>query len=286
MKTSDTVDLHVHTTFSDGTLTPEEIIKYAQEAGLSAIAISDHDITDGILPAIKEGAKKGIEIIPGVELSAELENSAESEMHILGYFINWENTHFQGQLKLFRQVREQRAIHILEKLSQLGIKLNKEKVFRTAGESSIGRLHIARVMLEERYIKNTREAFQKYLGSGRPAYVPKFRLKPIDAIHMIKEIGGIPVLAHPYYGNYSNSKFIEELVKMGLRGIEVWHSRHSKQTAENFIKLAKEFNLLITGGSDCHGPIGDKLPVLGTQKIPYEILTELKKAKFEIDRVG
>ncbi|MFN3966479.1 MAG: PHP domain-containing protein [Endomicrobiia bacterium] len=278
------VDLHIHTNFSDGSFSPEEVVRYAQEAGLSGIAITDHDITDGILPAIKEGVKRGIEVIPGVELSVELKNSSEGEMHILGYFINWEDVQFQEKLKLFRTTRERRAIYILEKLSQIGIKLNEEKLLNLGGRGSIGRLHIARLLLEEGYINDIREAFQKYLGFGKPAYVPKFRLKPEDAIRMIKKIGGVPVLAHPFYGNYGSRNIISGLVKFGLKGIESWHSKHPQKAKELFMNIAKEFNLVVTGGSDCHGPIGNEPPLIGTQKVPYEVLLNLKQAKFEIDK--
>jgi len=277
------VDLHIHTNFSDGSFTPEEVVRYAQEVGLSAISITDHDITDGILPAIKEGVKRGIEVIPGVELSVELKNSSEGEMHILGYFINWEDVQFQEQLRLFRNIRERRAIHILEKLSQIGIKLDEKKLLEF-GTGSIGRLHIAKFLLEEGYVKDIPEAFHKYLGWGKPAYVPKFRLKPEDAIKIIKKIGGIPVLAHPFYGNYGNRNLISELVRFGLKGIESWHSKHPEKTQQLFISLAKEFNLIVTGGSDCHGPVGDEPPLIGTQKVPYEVLLNLKKAKCEIDK--
>jgi len=277
------VDLHIHTNFSDGSFTPQEVVRYAQEVGLSAISITDHDITDGILPAIKEGVKRGVEVIPGVELSVELKNSSEGEMHILGYFINWENVQFQEQLKLFRTTRERRAIHILEKLTQIGIKLDEQKLLKF-GTGSIGRLHIAKLLLEEGYIGSVQEAFDKYLGWGRPAYVPKFSLKPENAIRMIKRIGGIPVLAHPFYGNYGNKNLIRKLVKFGLKGIESWHSKHPEKARKLFMNLAKEFDLVVTGGSDCHGPIGAEPPLIGTEKVPYEVLLNLKKAKYEIDK--
>ncbi len=277
------VDLHIHTNFSDGIFSPEEVVRYAQEVGLSAISITDHDITDGILPAVKEGIKRGIEVIPGVELSVESKNSSEGEMHILGYFINWEDIQFQKQLKLFRDARKKRAIHILKKLYQVGVKLDEEKLFKIAGIGSVGRLHIARLLLEEGYVDNIKEAFQKYLGKNRPAYVPKFRLTPEDAIKMIKNIGGVSVLAHPFYGNYGDRNIIEELVRFGLKGIETWHSKHNEEVKKSFDNLAKEFNLIVTGGSDCHGPAGDEPSLIGTQNVPYEVLLNLKQAKFEID---
>ncbi|MEW6041082.1 MAG: PHP domain-containing protein [Elusimicrobiota bacterium] len=278
------IDLHLHTTYSDGAFSPEDLVRYAQETGILAIGITDHDTTDGIMPAIKEGAKCGVEIVPGVELSAELRSSTEGEMHILGYYINWENLAFQEQLKLFRQARERRAFHILDKLASLNIKIDEEKLFRISGIGAIGRLHIARAMLEQNLIDSIPEAFHKYLGFGKPAYVPKLRLKPQEAIKMVKKIGGIPVLAHPLYGNYANKNTIYSLVNAGLIGIEVYHSKHNTKVQEQFISLAREFGLLITGGSDCHGPFNDKEPLAGSIPVPYEVLENLKKQKQEIDR--
>jgi len=278
------IDLHVHTCFSDGTLLPEDVVRHAQENDLAAIAITDHDITDGIVPAILEGAKIGVEVIPGIELSAELKNSSEGEMHILGYYINWENAQFQEQLKLFRQARERRAILIVDKLAAAGIKINKDNLFRIAGAGAIGRLHIARFMLEEKAVSSIQEAFQKFLGWGRPAFVPKLRLKPEQAIKMIRRVGGIPVLAHPFYGNYNNKNLIGSLVRQGLAGIEAWHSKHPPKIRESFVKLAAEFDLVVTGGSDFHGPMDNGDSFMGRQKVPYESLSSLKKLKSEIDK--
>ncbi|MDI6757759.1 MAG: PHP domain-containing protein, partial [Endomicrobiia bacterium] len=218
-------DLHLHTAYSDGTFSPVELVRQAQRAGLSAISITDHDITDGITEGLKEGAKRGIEVIPGVELSAEMKSSGEREMHILGYYINWESVKFQEELKLFRQARERRAFHILDKLAQVGIKLDEERLFKIAGIGSIGRLHFAKAMMEAKIVTHTQEAFEKYLGEGRPAYVPKLRLQPEEAIQMIHRIGGLPVLAHPFYGGI-NKAAVKSLVNKGLMGIEVWHIKH------------------------------------------------------------
>jgi hypothetical protein len=182
-------DLHIHTTYSDGAMSPEECVKYAQNVGLIAMAVTDHDTTNGIPAAIKEGSKRGIEVIPGIELSAELRNSHDEEMHILGYFINWEDENFQQKLKLFRHVREKRAYHMLEKLKSLGIDLNEKRLFETAGIGAIGRLHFAKVMVEQSIVAHTQEAFHKYLGDGKPAYVPKLRLSPGEAITMILRVG-------------------------------------------------------------------------------------------------
>jgi len=276
-------DLHLHTTYSDGSFTPQELVRTAQQMNLSAISITDHDITDGITEGIKEGAKRGIEVVPGVELSAEMKSSDEHEMHILGYYINWENLKFQEELKLFRQARERRAFHILDKLRGIGINLNEEKLFKIAGIGSIGRLHFAKLMVEEKIVSHTQEAFEKYLGEGKPAYVPKLRLKPEEAIKMILRIGGIPVLAHPFYGNITKA-IVKSLVSKGLMGIEVWHIKHPPSVVETFKSWAKEFGVLMTGGTDCHGKLMDETPpLIGKLKIDYKYLVDIKIAKSKLD---
>jgi len=277
------VDLHVHTNYSDGSFTPEETVRYAQKIGLCGIAITDHDITDAIAPAIKEGAKRGIEIVPGIELSVDLEDNSIGEMHILGYYLDWENTVFQNKLKQFRETRKERAIKILEKLSENGITLDQNKLLSGKTNIAIGRLHIAKMMHEQGFVRNIKEAFTKYLANNMPAYVPKFKLSPEEAIGMIKSVKGIAVLAHPYYGNLSDKTFLSNLIKMGLSGIEAWHTKHSLATQEKFTEIAHELNLLITGGSDCHGTAIKDKPLMGTQNIPYEALLFLKKTKHQID---
>ncbi|OGS20623.1 MAG: hypothetical protein A3J83_06255 [Elusimicrobia bacterium RIFOXYA2_FULL_40_6] len=279
------VDLHVHTNFSDGSFSPEEAIKHAQKIGLHAIAVTDHDITDGITPAVIEGARRGVEVVPGIELSVDLKDSSVGEMHILGYYIDWQNKGFQEKLKMFRQTRKERAETILAKLSALNINLNRDKIFDSSKEDkAIGRLHIANRMIEEGYVKNTKEAFLQYLAFNRPAYVPKHHMDPQEAIELIKNVRGIPVLAHPNYGNLTDKQFIKDLISYGLCGIEAWHSKHSPSVQQKFMDLALEFNLLITGGSDCHGPSSTNLPIMGKQNIPYDALTYLKKTKSKIDK--
>ncbi|PKN02059.1 MAG: hypothetical protein CVU77_01170 [Elusimicrobia bacterium HGW-Elusimicrobia-1] len=277
-------DLHLHTAYSDGTFSPVELVRYAQKAGLSAISITDHDITDGITEGLKEGAKRGVEVIPGIELSAELKTSGEHEMHILGYYLNWESVKFQEELKLFRQARERRAFHILDKLAQIGIKLNEERLFKIAGIGSIGRLHFAKAMLEEKIVSHTQEAFEKYLGEGRPAYVPKLRLQPEDAIRMIHRVGGLPVLAHPFYGGI-NKATVKSLVNKGLMGIEVWHIKHPPEAAANFKKWAEDLGIFMTGGTDCHGKLMEEtVPLLGRLKIDYKYVVDMKLAKARLDK--
>jgi predicted metal-dependent phosphoesterase TrpH len=271
------VDLHVHTTFSDGVFTPTETVQYARKAGLAAISITDHDSVEGIPEALAAGAREGIEIIPGIELSAEVDGSAKSEMHILGYCIDWENAQFRETLTTLRRSREQRAQDILKKLQTLGIGLDAQKLLTIAGTGAIGRLHVAKALIEGGFVRDINDAFYKYLGIGKPAYVPKQHLTPADAIRMILRVGGVPVLAHPYYGHYSNRELLQSLVRDGLAGIEVWHTKHPPSTVDLFKRLARELQLVSTGGSDCHGSYADEPPMMGNVPVPYTVVEELKK---------
>lgn len=276
-------DLHIHTKYSDGTLSPDESVKYAQRVGLATIGITDHDTTEGIPGAIKEGSKRGIEVIPGIELSVELKNSHHQEMHILGYFINWEDSSFQQKLKLFRKTRERRAYHILDKLKGLGVEIDERRLFEIAGIGVIGRLHFAKMLVENKAVSHTQEAFWKYLGDGKPAYVPKFRLSPYEAIKMILRVGGIPVLAHPHF-NSINCNVIKSLVNSGLKGIEVWHTKHSTDETAKFKKMADKFGMISTGGSDCHGAMNNEPPIMGKVRVPYSAVIELKKYKNNLEK--
>jgi predicted metal-dependent phosphoesterase TrpH len=270
------IDLHIHSTFSDGNFTPEEIVEYTRKIGLAAIAITDHDNTDGTLSAIMAGEKLGVEIVPGVELSVEPESSQDEEIHILGYYINWQDEDFQKKLRHFREARRKRAYQILEKLERLGIKLDPQQLFELAGKGSVGRMHVAKVLKEEGFVNYLQEAFDLYLAYGKPAYVPKLRLSSQEVFHLISRIGGISVIAHPLYGGNSR-EIIQKLKSLGLDGIEVYYTHHGPEDVDRFQGWAKEFGLLITGGSDCHGGTKDDKILMGTLAVPYEILEQLKK---------
>jgi 3',5'-nucleoside bisphosphate phosphatase len=280
----DYIDLHIHTTFSDGSFSPKEVVLQAKKKGLKAISITDHDITDAMPEAIEEGLKHAIEIIPGVELSVELGDSTKQEMHILGYFMNWKNVQLQDTLRFFRKEREKRGWVIYNKLVEEKVFLDKDYLTAVAAKGSVGRLHFAQEMVKEKYVQNIPEAFQKYLSPGKPAYVAKARLKPDEAIKMILKTGGIPVLAHPFIGNYSNKNTLKSLIGYGLKGMEAWHTRHSASVTENYMAIAREMGLIPTGGSDCHGTLIDGEPLLGKLKIPFSIVEELKALKIKIEK--
>jgi hypothetical protein len=265
------VDLHLHTYFSDGTLSPEEVVKEAKKKGFLAIAITDHDSVDGIPGAEKEGRGIGVEVIPAVELTAE---EKDAEIHILGYFINYKDENFKQFLKDLRQERKERTFKMISKLRHLGFNINMQDVLKTAGPGSIGRLHLAFCLREKGYVNNIYEAFAKYLGEGKPAYAKKRRLTPEKALQIIEELGGVSVLAHPH--TIKNKQMIEDLIRMGFQGIEVYHSDHSVIASRYFHRLAKRYNLIVTGGSDCHG-LGKGKILLGSVVVSYNVVEELRR---------
>ncbi len=270
------VDLHIHTNYSDGSYAPAEIVRMAKKAKLSAIAITDHDITGGIKEAVAEGEKAGVEIIPGVELSCEVNGSADGEMHILAYYGNLDDSRFQKVLESFRKTRVERASKMIRKLIELKIMLDEKEILKDPGNFSVGRMHLARLMVNKGLVPSIRECFDKYLGNGKPAYYPKQRIDPEKAIKMILATGAIPVLAHPLIGG-DDKELVGKLKEYGLAGIEVHASRHGPKLVEKYLEWAKEFDLLITGGSDFHYSADGELGMLGVIKVPYEVVSGMKE---------
>jgi predicted metal-dependent phosphoesterase TrpH len=268
-------DLHLHTTASDGTLSPTQMVKSAKATGLSVIAITDHDSVSGIAEARQAGKELDLEVIPGIELSAL---DGEKEVHILGYFIDPSSKNLVQTLSTIIRARDNRAIMMVQKLNDLGIGISLERVHEISGNDFIGRPHIAMAMMEIGYIKEQAEAFtSEYIGSGGRAYVERFKLTPQQAITLIKEAHGLSVLAHPgYLGDRStlDETCITHYAEYGLDGIEVYYSKHTLQQVNYYLKIAKKNKLLITGGSDCHGQ-NDLL--LGVIRLPYRYVDALKK---------
>jgi hypothetical protein len=264
--------LHVHTSLSDSTFSPKEVIQYARRANLSAIAITDHDCVGGISPAIDFASHYDIEIVPGVELTAELE---ASEVHILGFYIDWKDEWFVGELKEICQQRIERIHKMLERLREIGVNIMAEEVFKLSGGGSIGRMHLARVLKNRGYVSSIEEAFKRFIGEGECCYVKRLRPTSKEAIEMINKVGGIAVLAHPHTLHQDN--LIPQLVKDGIRGIEVYYPEQSEFTREIYEDLAHKYNLVITGGSDCHG-LGKDEVFMGKVKIPYELVEKLKSS--------
>ncbi len=274
------IDLHIHTTESDGTLTPSQVVRYAKEKGLKAIAITDHDTIHGNEEAIKEGISAGVEVIPGVEISVDY---SPGTMHMLGYFITTEDPILNEKLTLLQDSRADRNPRIIEKLNKLGLSLTYDEVVQVSGGGQVGRPHMAQVLMKKGYTKSIKEAFDKYLGKGAPAYLDKFRLSAVEAITMITDAGGIPVLAHPFtlYCKSSDEldALVEKLVNQGLQGLEVYYSEHDERKTSSYKLLAKRYNLAITGGSDFHGKNMKGIDLgtgRGKLKIPYTALENLK----------
>ncbi|RKY69943.1 MAG: phosphatase, partial [Candidatus Latescibacterota bacterium] len=242
------VDLHIHTRCSDGTSPPEAIPSLASQAGLEAVAITDHDAVDGIDRAIAGNTCNGLEIIPGVELSTTL---GGADIHILGYYIDWKDRTLLEWIALFREKRLERARKIVEKLRALGLDLRFDTVLEVADGAAIGRPHIADALVNEELIRFYGEAFTRYIGYDGPAYFPKYAISPSEAIRLIRRAGGIPVLAHP--GSVHRDEYIPAMVRDGLMGIEVFHPIHPPVVRRHYEALAIKHGILRTGGSDYHG---------------------------------
>lgn len=267
------VDLHLHTNFSDGTYTPQELVLKSIKCGLSAIAITDHDTVSAIIPAMEAAKEKNLEVLAGIEFSSEYETK---EVHILGYLIDYQNSALLERFDFLKKSRIERVYKIIDKLKGMGVILNPEAVFEVAKGGTVGRLHIARAMLKEGLISSLAEAFGKYIGDKCPAYVLGFKFSVKEAIELIKKSGGIPVLAHPY--TLDNDELILQFIEYGLMGLEIYYPEHSQSMVNFYLKLAQKHHLLVTGGSDCHGVAKPEVK-LGSMKIPYELVEKLREAK-------
>jgi len=274
------IDLHTHTTASDGSLTPSQLVRYARQKGLTAIAVTDHDTIDGNAEAMAEGEREAISVVPGVEISVDY---APGSMHMLGFFIDSSSSGLSDKLRLLQDSRADRNPRIIQKLNDLGVGITYQEVIDVSGGGQVGRPHIAQVLLQKGYTRSIQEAFDRYLGKGAPAYLDKFRLEPADAISMIIEAGGVPVLAHPFTLNCASTDELERLVKqlvsLGLAGIEVYYSEHSPQQVFIYESLARRHNLLMTGGSDFHGANVSGIDLgkgRGGLNIPHAIFEQLK----------
>lgn len=243
---SQRIDLHTHSTASDGEHTPAELVRLAIERDLTALALTDHDSVAGLDAALEAARGTSLQVIPGVELSCDV---PQAEVHVLGYFIDWHAPHFQSMLVKFRDGRYGRAEKMVKKLAALDAPISFDRVKELAGDASIGRPHVAQALLEAGHITTLVEAFDKYIGRNGPAYVERFRLTPEDAVMLILQAGGVPVLAHPREVTH----FVEPLVKAGLIGLEVYYGLYDDTTISELARLAKQYGLLATGGSDFHG---------------------------------
>lgn len=257
-------DLHIHTIFSDGSLTPFDVVRLASQKGLYSISITDHDTIEGIKSAMDNGRVFDIIVIPGIEISCQFHNE---EIHLLGYFIDFQNQELLQTLNMFRESRESRGKKIVEKLNSLGINISLKEVVKIAGNGVIGRPHIAKALVNNNYVESIQEAFDKYLNNNKPAYVDRYKLSLKQGIELIHNAGGAAVFAHP--GLVKNNDSIIEAIKYGIDGIEVIHSKHTTKDVLKYTKIAKKNNLVITGGSDFHGDLSDNAPIIGDFFIDY-----------------
>ncbi|MGI6361951.1 MAG: PHP domain-containing protein [Bacillota bacterium] len=240
-------DLHIHSTASDGLCTVEEIIQLAQDVSLDGIAITDHDTMDGLPQAMTLSKKLKFPVIPGIEFSADWQGV---DIHILGYWLDFQQAWLKERLQALQEDRLRRCYLIAEKLADLKMPLNLESIIKAAG-SSVGRPHLAKAMVKEGYVRTEKEAFYKWLARGMPAYAPRVKFSPFEAMDIIQRTGGVAVLAHP--GVSVHDSLLGPLAHMGLAGIEVYHPEHNPQAEKKYLHFAKHFHLVVTGGSDFHG---------------------------------
>lgn len=275
------IDLHLHTTHSDGSLRPPELLALAKQANVTALAITDHDITAGIPEALASGEELGIEVIPGVEISSF---DGRSELHILGYFLRWQDQRFNDRLTGLRASRHRRNPLIIERLRAAGLDLTYEEVQTLAGTESVGRPHIAQVLMRKKYVTSAKEAFDRYLGEGKAAYVARELPTPTEAIAWIRDAKGVAVLAHPTWikaGSEGLHSQIRALKDAGLGGIEVHYSTHSQSDTYRYLEIARQLDLLTTGGSDFHGLTKPDISVgtgRGGLKVNPSLLIPLREA--------
>ncbi|MFC2036360.1 PHP domain-containing protein [Chloroflexota bacterium] len=275
------VDLHSHTTASDGRLTPGELVARAASRGIQVLAITDHDTTEGFPAALAAAQQWGITVVPGVEVSTV---SGREEIHLLGYFVDLDNVDLQALLRRTQEARRERAKKMLARLANLGMSIQWERVLaHSAGGSAIGRPHVAATLLEAGHVSSFQEAFDLWIGRDRPAYVERYKLSPEEAIHLLRSDGGLPVLAHPYIYSRGGERragldlgrWLPRLRKAGLEGVEIYYPNYTRNVSRNLLALAVKYGLLVTGGSDCHGGmLGNGL---GSVAVPWAVWEGLKR---------
>jgi len=263
-------DLHLHTCYSDGTYTPQELAGHAKGHGLAAIALTDHDTVEGCGPMALACLQEGVEFIPGSELTAEINGH---ELHLIGYLLDIHHPRLLLETGRFQVVRQDRIREMVGRLNRLGLSLDADAVLARANCRAPGRPHVARALVEAGVCASPDEAFERFLKKHRPGWVPKFKISTQNAIELIHEAGGLAVMAHP--GLNRHDELIAELAAQGLDGIECYHSAHSPSTSAHYLEIAHEHGLLVTGGSDCHG-LNKGKPLIGSVQLPYIYVQQLK----------
>lgn len=272
------IDLHTHSTYSDGSLRPEELARDAARLGLTAVALTDHDGTTGVPFFLEACRKEGVRGIPGVEISVDFKSGT---MHMLGYFLDHTSRALENVLVQLRDGREDRNQRILARLKSLGFALGWEEVAAFAGEDVVGRPHFAQALIAKGYVRNKDEAFDRYLGKGKAAYMDRYRLSAAESVKMIREAGGVPVLAHPFTLGLKNNSvrdLVRELKAVGLAGIEAYYSEHDEEQVRFCLAMARDLDLAVSGGSDFHGAVNPDIRLgrgFGNLCVPDDLVDEL-----------
>jgi hypothetical protein len=265
-------DLHLHTRFSDGTYTPEELASEAAANGVSVLALTDHDTVEGCSRMRQACLDRGIEFITGTELTAEQDGH---EVHLLGFFIDDQHPQLLAEMARFQNVRQQRIHEMVSRINSVGVPLEVLSVFKIANCNSPGRPHVARALVQQGFCAHVDEAFERFLKKHRPGWVPKFKMSAEEAISLIHQAGGLAIMAHP--GLNRTDEIFPSLISSGLDGIEVFHSKHSPAISNHYLAMAREKKLLVSGGSDCHG-MSKGRPLIGSVRLPLEYVEQLRKA--------
>lgn len=269
------VDLHTHSAYSDGLLSPADLVEEAASRGVRVLALTDHDTVAGIPEARAAGDRLGVDVIPGVELSASL--AGGEGVHLLGYFVAIDHPLLRESLAAYARDREERMTRMIERLRRIGAPVAADRVQLFAGQGTMGRPHLARALVDAGRAADLREAFARYIGWGKPAYVPRPRVDPRDTITLIRNAGGVPVLAHPFSGDGVES-LLDALVPAGLLGVEVDYGEYSPQDREILRQIAARRGLIATGGSDYHGPMAGAGRELGSAPVPLAAVEALREA--------
>jgi len=269
-----TLDLHLHSTVSDGRLGPSELVRLVHQHGVSTMALTDHDATDGVAEAQQTGDQLGVRVIPGIELSTDLPGVS---IHVLGLFLDYREPHFQEQVRAFREARLTRAQQMVEALGRLGVPISLERVFELAGEGSVGRPHVAQALLEAGHIQSIEEAFQRFIGRDGPAYFEGFRLEPAEAVQLIHSVGGLAVWAHPNELDGRDwREWLPKLVEAGIDGLEAYYSKdYGPDVPRQLLEACERDDLVPTVGSDFHGFAGMDRPP-GSVEAPPDLLERLE----------
>jgi predicted metal-dependent phosphoesterase TrpH len=267
------IDLHTHSTASDGVYSPTELLHKAKEIGLRVLALTDHDTTEGLEEAARAARTLDVDLIPGIEINTDVSGG---EVHVLGYFPEFQRPEFQSVLKVLRDARERRGQRMVELLNEHGVNITWDRV-REIAQGSVGRPHVAKALQEAGYVQTIGEAFDKYIGNGCYAYVPRYKLTPEDAVHLVASANGLPVIAHPLElpGLEELRNWLPGLCEAGMVGLETYYGLYTPENERELLALAYEYNLVPTGGSDFHGPGLHPTP-LGGRHVPFEAVERLK----------